>query len=363
MYADIEALVLSGDFFNGGSRSSSPSRSATSDDDPGWHDDEIQLSPEEQKFRDLGYDSDSSEVARYRAQREEREREARVESIGMGPGRTGVKGVIRDRNEAADIQRGKKAKEMEELRKKMEESNLGGKTFLEEEREKAARGEKADELVTKERETAKNKEDLFGRKREGKFGHLREVGLKGFLNAVEKEEQGIWVVVHLYEPSLERCHQLDETLIRLARLSPDTKFLRARASALGFASAGSSSAPKVHVATRLSKAPVEDDEDDPYGYDDKYYDMEDEEDYVDDDDVDLDVLPTMLVYRGGELVHNWVRVDWEAGRGGVEELLDRHHILTRGNYAGSKGNLGLPSDDEDELDLLMSDDEAGGRQR
>lgn len=35
------------------------------------------------------------------------------------------------------------------------------------------------------------------------------------------------------------------------------------------------------------------------------------------------MLPTMLVYRAGELVHNWVRVDWEAGKAGVEELLQR----------------------------------------
>lgn len=52
--------------------------------------------------------------------------------------------------------------------------------------------------------------------------------------------------------------------------------------------------------------------------------QEDEEQESDDDDnVDLDMLPTMLVYRDGELVQNWVRVDWEAGPAGIEELLDR----------------------------------------
>lgn len=48
----------------------------------------------------------------------------------------------------------------------------------------------------------------------------------------------------------------------------------------------------------------------------------DEEEYQE-EDVDIDMLPTLLVYRDGELVHNWVRVDWEAGRAGVEELLSR----------------------------------------
>jgi len=31
----------------------------------------------------------------------------------------------------------------------------------------------------------------------------------------------------------------------------------------------------------------------------------------------------MLVYRGGGLVHNWVRVDWEAGTGGLQDLLEK----------------------------------------
>lgn len=43
--------------------------------------------------------------------------------------------------------------------------------------------------------------------------------------------------------------------------------------------------------------------------------------YYDGDLVDTDMLPTMLVYRDGELVYNWVRVDWEANRAGIEELL------------------------------------------
>lgn len=50
-----------------------------------------------------------------------------------------------------------------------------------------------------------------------------------------------------------------------------------------------------------------------------YYDEEEYEE----ENVDTDMLPTLLVYRDGELVHNWVRVDWEAGRAGVEELLSR----------------------------------------
>ena len=254
----------------------------------------------------------------------------------MGPGRTGVKGVIRDRDEAAEIHREKKAREVEEMRKKMEASSLGGKTFLEEERERAAKGEKVDGLVMKEVEKEESKRNVVGRKREGKFGHLREVGLKGFLGAVENEDKSVWVVVHLYDPvssislsqhcplttfvqSLERCYLVDETLARLARSFPDTKFLRAKASALGFATTKSSS-KSCKLGTPLKSLEEEDDDN---GFDEKdKYDDEDSDGF-DSDDVDLDMLPTMLVYLNGELVHNWVRVDWEAGKAGIEELLDK----------------------------------------
>ena len=185
---------MSGELFNRTSRPSSPTRSASPDHD---HDEE-DLVPEEQKYRERGLDYDSDTARRDIIQAQQQKSQS--ESIGMGPGRTGVKGVIRDRDEAAEIRREKKAREVEEMRKKMEASSLGGKTFLEEERERAAKGEKVDGLVMKELEKEENKRNVIRRKREGKFGHLREVGLKGFLGAVENEDKSVWVVVHLYDP-------------------------------------------------------------------------------------------------------------------------------------------------------------------
>jgi hypothetical protein len=115
------------------------------------------------------------------------------------------------------------------------------------------------------------------------------------------------------------------------------------------------------------KPPREGDEDDPYAYDEKDEDEEDED--FSEEEVDLDMLPTMLVYRNGELVHNWVRMDWEAGDAGLEEFLDksvlrsldligpltthfRFHILPH-----RSDNLGFPSDGEDDFDLMWSDDD------
>jgi len=204
---------------------------------------------------------------------------------------------------------------------------------------------------------ANAKRDMFGRNNGARFGHLREVGVKGFLPAIEHEERDVWVVVHLYEPSLDRCRSVDETLARLARIYPDTKFLRAQASALGFASKAASSSSREHVTQyRLKPSNIRsryDDEVDPY--DDGSESLEGESFVHEDDEeneagtanVDTDVIPTMLVYRDGELVHNWVRVDWVAGRASLEELLSTHHIIG-GSIFGS-----TPTDD----DLLWSDDD------
>jgi len=188
-HADIEALVLSGELFNGSSRSSSPARSPSPD--AGWHDDEV--SPEVKRRIEQGYNSDDDRRDAQKAA------ESQPESIGMGPGRTGVKGVIRDRDEAEAMERDQRSREVDELQRRMERSHLGGKTFLEEEREKMAFGlDKVDRLVVKELEASERQRmDIFGKKKDGRFGHLREVGFKGFVAAVEEKAV---CVVHIYEP-------------------------------------------------------------------------------------------------------------------------------------------------------------------
>ncbi|KIM75830.1 hypothetical protein PILCRDRAFT_826866 [Piloderma croceum F 1598] len=328
MYADIEDLVLSGKLFSN-SRSSSPVR--TPSPDAGWHDDEL--------------NSDDEKGRPYQHQRLPDEQQH--ESVGMGPGRTGVKGVIRDRNEAQINARNKRALEIAELNKRMEKASLGGKSFLEEEREREIEKRMMEGPGGKD----EDKTDMFGRKKEGRFGHLREVGLQGFVDSVEQEEKGVWVVVHLYEPSVDRCYTLDETLARLARVHPDTKFLRSRAAALGFATTPSLSVSlpsRARLETHTTRSHTHGDDDDPYA-DDNYDEFDHDTEYLDydEDSVDTDMLPTMLVYHDGKLVFNWVRVDWEAGRAGVEELLIKHHILPQ-SYT-MEGIDGLLSDDEDDL--------------
>src|SRR6266850_676730 len=80
----LEQLVLSGELFQGPSRTSSPARSASSGSNG---------------------DSEYGEVWDRQVDEQVETKPHQVDSIGMGPGRTGVKGVIRDRNEAAARER------------------------------------------------------------------------------------------------------------------------------------------------------------------------------------------------------------------------------------------------------------------
>lgn len=110
----------------------------------------------------------------------------------MGPGRTGVKGVIRDRNEATSLARTKRAAEVDALNRAMEKASLGGLTWAEEERLRQA--EKARE---EGRPTGPSSRAPFSK---GRFGHLREVGERGYVQAIESEDRNVWVVVHIYDP-------------------------------------------------------------------------------------------------------------------------------------------------------------------
>jgi hypothetical protein len=115
---------------------------------------------------------------------------------------------------------------------------------------------------------------------------------------------------------------LDETLSRLAKVYTETRFFRARASSLGFAC--KTKAPKkTSFSRRVTRSiPKVDDEDDPYGTPEDESPAEESNDEDDEDtDLDTDVLPTVHVYQDGQLVHNWVRVDWIAGDAGFGDLL------------------------------------------
>lgn len=135
------------------------------------------------------------------------------------------------------------------------------------------------------------------------FGHLREIGMDQFLSAVDEVDDETAVVLHLYEPDIEACYVLNNHLSSLARAYPYTKFIRALATEVDFAA-----------------------------------DSEDE------------ALPTVLVYRGGELETTLVRLDRDWGKGTRQDVLDL--LIQSGAVSGTpteafRGRENPPSSSDD----------------
>ncbi|GAA5957036.1 hypothetical protein JCM21900_001762 [Sporobolomyces salmonicolor] len=146
------------------------------------------------------------------------------------------------------------------------------------------------------------------------FGHLREIGFAQFVSAVEGEADGVAVIVHLYEPDLLPCILLNSHLSSIARAYPYAKFLRAQATELDF---------MTH----------------------------------DDDD---ETLPTVLVYRGGELETTWVRFDLECS-GGLDGRDARREVeevlLSKGAIEGAPGSRLDPANARSRMVNDVDDDE------
>ncbi|MBW0478063.1 hypothetical protein O181_017778 [Austropuccinia psidii MF-1] len=174
------------------------------------------------------------------------------------------------------------------------------------------------------------------------FGHLREVGVENFVQAVEaeKDDQDIIVLVHLYDPALESCVILNSHLSNLARIYPRTKFLRALASELDFFN----TIPPINYAClpsspqSVSRSPLEINTllHSNHLFDDLLGDDSSEE-HRPGRATDNDVLPTLIWYRAGEYVQSLPALERELpsgmidkGEKGYEELqrlLRTHGII------------------------------------
>lgn len=322
--ANLDELILSG-AFGTQSRSSSPARSASS----GSRSPKSKWPGEDYEKDDIVDDIQDENPA-----------EAPHESIGMGPGRTGVKGVIRDRAEALATERAKKSAEISALNRQMEKASLaaGGRTWDEDEADRRAREGLEPISGT-----------LGGASRSGakKYGYLREVGAGNYVSAVE--DNNARVIVHIYDSSLERCYELDATLSKLARSSPMTKFIRVKATAIGFALKSASDTGALGTSSKKRAIRGRGDQ--------TQYIVSEDADFPDDGndsdqseeaEADTDMLPTMLIYEKGELLHTWVRVDWEAGQDGIENLLLKHNLIARKSQPGAQGTAALSDDEEEE---------------
>uniref|UniRef100_A0A6J0TUV0 Phosducin n=1 Tax=Pogona vitticeps TaxID=103695 RepID=A0A6J0TUV0_9SAUR len=131
-----------------------------------------------------------------------------------------------------------------------------------------------------------------------KYGYLAELQSgEQFLEAVEKERKTTTVIVHIYEDEVKGCEALNSSLTCLAAEYSTVKFCKIKASNTG-------------AGERFS----------------------------------TDVLPTLLVYRAGELVSNFISVtehfNEEFFAGDVEMFLNEYGLLPEKDVPGlGNGNL------------------------
>jgi len=114
------------------------------------------------------------------------------------------------------------------------------------------------------------------------FGFLRSIDSSEYIDALENEHKEVFVVVHLYKNEFRDCVKLNLILQNLAIKYPSVKFLKI-------------------ISTEANA---------------KY------------DDVGL---PSLLVYKAGELVHCWVPITTKVGKGfdsdDVEILLAKNKVI------------------------------------
>jgi len=200
-------------------------------------------------------------------------------------GNTGPKGVLADYAEAKEQLRQRREAEKAEAWRKIEKmaitvnNNNNNNNINSNNNNNNDEDEEDDEFIRQYRQK-RLLEMQHGAK--PTFGFLRAIDSSEYIDALEKEHKEVFVVVHLYKNEFKDCVKLNLILQNLAIKYPFVKFLKI-------------------ISTEANP---------------KY------------DDVGL---PSLLVYRGGELVHCWVPITTKIGKNfdsdDVEILLARSKVI------------------------------------
>lgn len=59
-----------------------------------------------------------------------------------------------------------------------------------------------------------------------KYGEVREISAEDYVQEINKAEEDVWVILHLYKSGIPLCTLINQYLASLARKFPTTKFLK-----------------------------------------------------------------------------------------------------------------------------------------
>lgn len=202
---------------------------------------------------------------------------------------TGPKGVIKDwqRYKQLEIEKHKEDdRERIELMKKL---TLTVQTALDEEKEKASNDPDLEDLLNDDfllEYQKKRMQEMLEQSKSniifGKLIYLRNG--QEYLDAIDKENKNVKVIIHLYEENIESCRAMNSCLIDLSKIYKTVKFCSIIASRAGLSS-----------------------------------------------DFKINGLPALLIYKAGQLVGNFVRLTDDIGDDfcaeDVQNFLVEHGML------------------------------------
>lgn len=258
-------------------------------------------------------EDDEDKASDDEAKNENEEEEPTLDFRVQGP-KTGPKGVLEDyrryRQLAAE-QREEKKSELEALAKKF---SITCQSSLDEEKEKKVMKEldlEEDEFIKmyhiKRLQEMKTQAEQYVSSIRPTFGKLFDISGQDYLDAIDKENPDVVVIMHLFQPNLEGCEPMSGCLKVLSQQYPRVKFCQVLASETG-----------------ISKYFVD------YG------------------------LPALLVYQNKQLIGNYVKMANVLGDDfystDVESFLIENGILSENTPDQVPGSLRSNREDSEDSD-------------
>lgn len=198
---------------------------------------------------------------------------------------TGPKGVIKDWQRFKQLETEKRAGDERERLELMKKLSMTVQSALEEEREKAARedpdiAELLDDGFLLEYQRKRMQEMLLKTEHDKQFGELFYLSSgQEYLNAIDKEHKAVKVIIHIYELGVEACNCMNKALSMLSKIYNKVKFCAIIGSRAG-----------------MSR------------------------------DFKVKGVPALLVYKGGQIVGNFVRLTDDLGSEFDEEDVQNYLV-------------------------------------
>lgn len=198
---------------------------------------------------------------------------------------TGPKGVIKDWQRFKQLETEKRAGDERERIALVQKLSMTVRSALDEEREKAAREDPdmaellADDFLL-EYQRNRMQEMLSKTEHDKRFGKLFYLSDgQEYLDAIDKEDKAVKIIIHIYEPGVGACRCMNEALGSLSALYEKVKFCAIVGSKAG-----------------MSR------------------------------DFKVKGVPALLVYKGGQIVGNFVRLTDDLGAEFDEEDVQNYLV-------------------------------------